>query len=118
MSLRIKKADISKKEEYLLGLIDEDSFAKRMYITAEVLDLWVGFGLPFIWFRRKKFFDWRDVWDWLESPNILGEGSNLDLVWKMTPAIMQPHIAEVSGHDILPDGNYVLVPKDVKEKAK
>jgi len=118
MANRVKKSDLTKREKYLLGLVEEKSFANRMFISIETLHLWTDLGLPFIWYGRKKFFDLRDVWDWLESPNVLCDGKNIDLVWKMTPAIMRPYIASISGHDILPDGNYIILPADIKKKAK
>jgi hypothetical protein len=111
MAKRIKKSELSKREKQLIELIDEKSFARRLFLSDEALQLWCDLGLPFVWYGRKKYFNWVEAWVWLESPNCLKDGTNADLVWSLTPPDMQPQHIKIIGDQTqtLPDGDYVLV---------
>jgi len=107
----VKIAKLSQWERHLLSLVDELSFANRLHIPVQTVQLWRRFGMPSVVVSRKHYYNSSAVFEWLES-QYRGGIKNGERLWAITPKHLRPRSVVIKKDldEFIPAGKYFIIP--------
>jgi hypothetical protein len=115
---QIKRMKLNSRDLFLLNSLSESRLASVFFASVKTIQLWKGWGLPYFTVNGDYYYNYDEIWDWLNAPSKEDKNkTNNTVMWERTPEYLLPQAVTLINFKNVKPGDYWLVPVDSKEEG-